>query len=148
MADIQDPVLPPARPILPSLREVEPLILEYMELFNQRYFYDCHEVAEDLWIEVDDDPDPTRPDRDFLRGLIHAATAFHHLFRRNPKGFEIRCKSALTLLEGRPDVCHGIPIVPLRDSLQSYLHELHGLSAQALPPYRDERVPYLHPPRE
>jgi predicted metal-dependent hydrolase len=121
----------------------EPLLAEYITLFNDRYFYDCHEVAEDLWIEVADDPDPTRPDRDFLRGLIHAATAYQHLFRRNRRGFEARAHSTLQLLANLPAHHHGIAVGRIRENLQHWLQQLDPNPEAPLPPYRDSAVPRL-----
>ncbi len=127
----------------PAVLPSEPLLAEYIELFNDRYFYDCHEVAEDLWIEVADDPDPTRPDRDFLRGLIHAATAYQHLFRRNRRGFEVRARSTLALLDPFPAQHHGIEVEAIRASLRTWLDALNEIPSGATPAYRDCEVPHL-----
>jgi predicted metal-dependent hydrolase len=129
--------------LLPTAVPSEPLLQEYVHLFNERYFYDCHEVAEDLWIEVADDPDPGRPDRDFLRGLIHVATAFHHLFRRNRRGFEARARSALGLLGSHPPLAHGLPVGALCDSLRLWLGRLPADAAAPAPAYRDADVPRI-----
>ena len=45
--------------------------LKFFELFNERDFYECHEVLEDLWMETVDG------DRPYYQGLIQTATAFY-----------------------------------------------------------------------
>lgn len=49
-------------------------------LFNAHRFFECHERLEALWRETDGRP------RDFYKGLIQAAVAFHHWSRGNPGG--------------------------------------------------------------
>jgi hypothetical protein len=43
-----------------------------IRLFNEREFYDAHEVWEDVWRESEG------LEKNFLQGLIQAAVAFHH----------------------------------------------------------------------
>lgn len=43
-----------------------------IQLFNQRHFYDAHEIWEDAW------RDERGPERKFLQGLIQVAVALHH----------------------------------------------------------------------
>jgi uncharacterized protein len=43
-----------------------------IRLFNERQFFDAHEVWEDVW------RDSKAPEKKFLQGLIQVAVAFHH----------------------------------------------------------------------
>lgn len=58
----------------------DPRLAEGIALFNHRRFFECHEVLERLWL------DTKGPPRDFYKGLIQAAVAFHHWSRGNPAG--------------------------------------------------------------
>lgn len=51
-----------------------------IELFNKRYFWECHEVLEDIW--MDEIGDQKR----FYQGLIQAAAAMYHVLDNNPRG--------------------------------------------------------------
>lgn len=51
----------------------------YFALFNQRKFYEAHDVLEDLWL-----PDRHGPNGNFYKGLIQLAGAFVHLQKARP----------------------------------------------------------------
>ncbi len=55
-------------------------LLAAIELFNQREFFACHDVLEDLWT------DTLGPDRDFYQGLIHVAVCLFHFEGSNLGG--------------------------------------------------------------
>ena len=54
--------------------------LRGIELFNRGEYFDCHDAWEKLWLEVGP------PQANFLKGLIQAAVALHHLEGGNLKG--------------------------------------------------------------
>ena len=64
---------------LPS-PEIDPRLVEGVALFNHHHFFACHEVLERLWLSTRD------RSRDFYKGLIQAAVAFHHWSKGNPGG--------------------------------------------------------------
>lgn len=51
-----------------------------IELFNEKEFFECHEVIEDLWLATQDEY------KDLYKGVIQAAVALHHLGRGNLRG--------------------------------------------------------------
>ena len=51
-----------------------------IDLFNQREFFDCHDVFEELWHEERGER------RLFLQGLIQAAVGCYHLSNGNTSG--------------------------------------------------------------
>jgi len=55
----------------------DPHYLGYLECFNQRLYFEAHEVLEHLWL-----PQRRGPDGPFLKGLIQLAGAFVHLQKR------------------------------------------------------------------
>lgn len=61
-------------------------IQEGIRLFNDRYFFEAHEVLEGVWREEHGEP------RIFLQGLIQISAAYHHTQNGNMVG-------AVTLLE-------------------------------------------------
>ncbi len=53
---------------------------EGIRLFNAGDFFEAHEVLEEVWLEVRGES------RDFYRGLIQLAVAYHHGSERNFRG--------------------------------------------------------------
>lgn len=82
--------------------------LKFFELFNERDFYECHEVLEDLWMETVEDS------RAYYQGLIQTATAFYHLENGNLAGARKLFESGLKYLEPYPDRYLGFDLGPYR----------------------------------
>lgn len=74
--------------LLPS-----PQFLEAVRLFNEREFFDCHDVLEELW------NDTLGPERQFYQGLIHAAVALFHFGEGNLGGARKMFFSSVRYLE-------------------------------------------------
>ena len=55
-------------------QEMDPHYLGYFDCFNQREFYEAHDVLEELWLGC-----RRGPDDGFYKGLIQFAGAFVHL---------------------------------------------------------------------
>lgn len=51
----------------------DPRFLKGLELFNHGEYFECHEVIEDLWLEVSE----SDPNRDLYKGVIQAAAAIY-----------------------------------------------------------------------
>lgn len=111
--------------------------LEYIELFNERYFYDCHEVLEDLWL---DDPGDKKQ---FYKGLIQFATAFYHLFRRNMPAFEKLLGTSKAYLEPYGTSYEGLDLQHLHDAITYWQHRLATRAPNTILTYDDTRVPTL-----
>lgn len=71
--------------------------IRFFELFDERDFYECHEVLEDLWMETRDE------ERPYYQGLIQTATAFYHLSNGNLQGSRKLFESGLNYLAPFPD---------------------------------------------
>ena len=80
---------PPAQPGLD-------MIEEGIRLFNERYFFEAHEVLEDVWHLERGEP------RLFLQGLIQICAAYHHFQNGNLVG-------AVTLLQRGADKMRRYP---------------------------------------
>ncbi len=59
--------------------QVDP-IREGLRLFNERYFFEAHEVLEEVWHRERGEP------RLFLQGLIQVCAGFHHFQNGNLTG--------------------------------------------------------------
>jgi len=64
--------------------------LGYFECFNRGWFYEAHDVLEELWLQ-----DRRGPDGDFYKGLIQLAGAFVHLQKHTPLRPRLRPAGAL-----------------------------------------------------
>jgi hypothetical protein len=59
---------------------IDSRLRKFARLFNDKQFFEAHEVLEDLWLESEGEI------KDFYKGLIQCAVAFVHLQRHNSRG--------------------------------------------------------------
>ena len=118
-------------------KEYDSRYLEYIELFNVREFYDCHEVLEDLWL--DDWGDRKK----FYQGLIQFATAFYHLYRRNMSGCEKLLASSKAYLSRYPDFFEGLDLAEIRKVIHYWQHKLAARRGDEIVAYDDSKIPML-----
>jgi predicted metal-dependent hydrolase len=85
-----------------------------ISLFNQRNFFDAHEVWEDVWRES------TGPEKKFLQGLIQVAVAFHHHSTGNLVGAQSLLERARRNLAEYPEEFGGIGLAALLDSMAAW----------------------------
>ena len=83
-----------------SAGELDPHYTGYFELFNQRKFFEAHEVLEHIWLA-----DKHGPNGAFYKGLIQLAGAFVHLQKNRPQPAAALFKLALANL-GKYPVTH------------------------------------------
>jgi predicted metal-dependent hydrolase len=88
-----------------------------LELFNSKYFWECHEVLEDIWMIKQP------PLKTFLQGIIQAAAAFYHVLGENPKGTIKLAQDSLNKFEGFEKEHLGIDVAALRQSLSFFKNE-------------------------
>jgi predicted metal-dependent hydrolase len=56
----------------------DPRLTEFIRLFNDRAFFEAHEILEELWLECEGEQ------KEFYRGLIQCAVALaHYHYQRN-----------------------------------------------------------------
>jgi predicted metal-dependent hydrolase len=60
--------------------DVQMLLDEGIDLFNRRYFFEAHDVWEEIWQKERGHL------REFFKGLIHLAGGFHHYTNGNYRG--------------------------------------------------------------
>lgn len=112
-----------------------PLLLEGINLFNQGYYFECHEVIEDAWNEEKD------PVRVMYQGILQIGVACYHVQKKNWRG-------AMKVLErGVPKAgrfapsCMGIDIAKLLTDAAAIRQELLRLG----PDWQGEFDPQLFP---
>lgn len=91
-----------------------------IRLFNNRQFFECHEVLEEAWT-------PERgPRRLFLQSLIHLAVGFYHTQRHNPTGASRQLRKGLHKLAGYLPSCEGIDTARLQKDAIAVLERIEG----------------------
>ena len=96
-------------------------------MFDAGEFFLAHETLEEHWIEA-----PAK-DRDFLQGLIHLATGFHHHVRGNNVGARLQFNKALNRLSGYPDEYAEVDIAHIRNRLEACLEAMESGSEMTAP---------------
>ena len=107
--------------------------LEGVRLFNEREFFACHDVLEELWGET------LGRDRAFYQGLIHAAVALFHFEGGNLGGARKMYESARRYLQPYGPVHLGLNLTAFLDDLQACFADLliatheypHGVTLDA-----------------
>ena len=92
-------------------------IREGFRLFNERHFFEAHEVLEDVWHQERGEP------RRFLQGLIQLCAGFHHFQNGNYAG-------AAQLLERGADKMRSYPRAYLGLDVPSVLAGVDAARAQ------------------
>ena len=93
---------------------MEPRLQEFIRLFNEKEFFEAHEMLESLWIETEGS------DKDFYKGLIQCAVAFVHLERGNFKGARKLFRTACEYLSGYLSEYGGIHTEQLLEDSEEF----------------------------
>ena len=108
--------------------EVDPRFLKGLELFNNREFYECHEVIENLWLETSVEKSKSNEYRDLYKGVIQAAAALYQ-FQRGILGGAYRLyKSAIGYMEKYELAALGLDVHELIQDLHRCFSELHDVA--------------------
>jgi len=93
--------------------------LGYFACFNQKRFFEAHEVLEDLWLA-----DRHGPDGAFYKGLIQLAGAFVHLEKQRPSPAAALLRLTLANLKKYSAVHHRLNLAELNLQIERLLQEL------------------------
>jgi bacterioferritin-associated ferredoxin len=96
-----------------------------ISLFNRRYFWETHEVLENLWMNE------VGRKRSFYQGIIQAAASLYHVLGANPKGVIKLAQDALPKIGLPGDNPWKIDTGPLISSLNSYKTQAEEILGQA-----------------
>ena len=107
--------------------DFDPRYLEGLDLFNRQRFFEAHDVWEEIWRQTEG------PARDFLRGLIQVASAFHHFQKGNLRGARLLHDSGLGLLAPYGPSFMGLNLTRLRDDMARSFREIREADPEDLP---------------
>jgi hypothetical protein len=105
--------------------------------FNRQYFFEAHDVWEELWMET------TGGHRVFYQGLIQTAVGFYHLSNENFKGASSQFGKALAKLEQYLPSFHGINTAKLVDSIRMCLADAERLRDGAGGTFEAGKIPQI-----
>jgi uncharacterized protein len=104
------------------------LLHKGIQLFNNREFFQCHEVLEEIWRSE------REPRRLFLQALIHLAVGFYHSEGRNPMGTSRQLRKGLEKLAKYLPACEGIDTSRLYREALAALEQIEaGVAMSAYP---------------
>ncbi len=83
----------------------DPRWRESLVLFNERKYFESHEVLESLWLEVKGDPN-----RNLYKGVIQAAAALYQLRRGRHSGAVSLCATSVKYLEAYAPEALGLDV--------------------------------------
>ncbi len=101
----------------PSSSAKPPIPQEFLQaisLFNRRYYWETHEVLENLWLEE------VGATKTFYQALIQGAAALYHVLNANPRGVIKLSQDSLAKIKGPQDNPWEIDLTPLIYALNSY----------------------------
>jgi len=108
-------------------------------LFNNRYFFECHEILEELWMET------IGTEKTFYQMIIHAAVTFVHWENKNRKGvlslehtFHLKAKAIPA------ETYQGLDIARLRRDMLALVDPLRANMELPLPPFETLIAPTIH----
>ena len=87
-----------------------------LELFNERHYFECHEVIEDLWLA-------TPPDdkwRDLYKGVIQAAASLYQHDRGIHSGAKGLYKTSVEYLAKYKNDSLGLNVQKLIDEMNAF----------------------------
>jgi len=120
-------------------RSRDPRYYGFFQCFNDRDFYEAHEVLESLWLGCRGTPAAR-----FYQGLIQLAGAFVHLQKQRPGPAAALFRLADANLALYPPAHEGLDAVAVRGLIAEWLAKLGTLGAGDTRPLA-ESVPVLMP---
>jgi predicted metal-dependent hydrolase len=123
-------------------RELDAHYLGYFECFNRGFFYEAHDVLEELWLARRGGPDDA-----FFKGLIQFAGAFVHLQKHTTQRPRLRPSAALLKLaranlSAYSPVHERLDVALVLKRIEDWLARLEG-GAFAVNPLGPENAPQL-----
>ncbi len=97
-----------------------------IEQFNQKEFFEQHELFEALWRA---EPGPVRQ---MYQGILQVGVAYLQIQRKNYTGARKIFQRAWQYLNALPDVCQGVDIAQLKEDAQAAQAELERLGPQRI----------------
>ena len=102
---------------------MDPAVAAGIHLFNNRKFFEAHEVLEAVWLKAHGE------EKVLLHGLIQVAAAFHHHGRDNRAGFRSLLEKGSKKLERFGETENGLNLADLRQQLRRWRDFLNDTQA-------------------
>ena len=95
--------------------EIPYQLIEALSLFNRRYYWETHEVLENIW------KDANGRNKIFYQAIIQTSAALYHVLNANPQGVLRLASDAKNKLQSFLPEFKTIPLENLISSLDAYL---------------------------
>lgn len=117
--------------------EMNDLFLRGIEEFNRQFFFEAHDIWEELWMET------TGQHRLFYQGMIQAAVGFYHLSNGNYKGAGSQFGKSLAKLEQYLPAFAGVDIQLLVDALRECRSDAELLREGKQAQFDEAKIPRI-----
>lgn len=108
------------------------LVIQGLELFNRREYYQCHDALEAAWRE-----DETAG-RDLYRGILQVGIAYYQIQRGNYRGALKMLLRVRQWLDPLPAWCRGIHVAKLRQEATAVQEALTTLGADHITAFNQQ----------
>jgi uncharacterized protein len=115
-----------------------PGVLEGIHLFNERKFYECHEVIEHEWHAE------RGPIRNLYQGILQIGVGFHHARGGNHRGAILLLTDGIEKTSRFLPVCRQIDTARLVRESQHCLDQIVALGPDKLSEFDWDLVPLVH----
>ncbi len=115
-------------------------ILEAVRLFNERAYYESHDVLEEEWADC------RGVRREVLKALVKLAAGMYHLQTSGYRGAGSLLSSGLAALDALPPDALFFEIPPLRDPVTRCLEKLETLESGGTVEWVEADLPRLRVP--
>ena len=112
-------------------------MLDAVRLFNERAYYECHDVLEEEWA------DARGVRREVLKALVKLAAGMYHLQTSGYRGAGSLLSSGLAALAALPPEALFFEIPPLRDPVTRCLRKLEMLGSGGTVEWAADDLPRL-----
>jgi len=105
--------------------DYDPLYVQFIYYFNeQRDYFECHEVLEELWLEEGRNP--------IYQGLLQVAVGLYHFRNENISGAIKLFQGAVEKLKGTGHIVLGIHMDLIVSEVEAYVGKLQNYDASPL----------------
>ncbi|HEV2459285.1 MAG TPA: DUF309 domain-containing protein [Ktedonobacterales bacterium] len=133
------------RPVPPELRPAERCaepppkgLLDGVEQFNRREFFECHETLEAVW---NAEPGPIRT---LYKGILQVGVGCYHLLRQNYRGATLKLQTGADYLEPFRPRCMGVEVGRLIDDARRLRSALVALGPERIREVDHDLIPTVH----
>ena len=121
--------------------EIAPRFLEGIAKFNSGDFYECHDILEDVWFDIN----PDSNDRNFYQGLIHIAVGFYHVTEKsNPTGALLQLNKAIKKLTPFKPSYEKVELNKLLAKIEKCIKEIEKLKNEKVKRFDIKLIPRIN----